>query len=62
MKRSDGVAKERIARNEIKKMSTRDRQLKELDALERLLDVYGADRTRWLGFGFSIVEKVQRLG
>ncbi|MHA1573552.1 MAG: hypothetical protein ACTSX8_06120 [Alphaproteobacteria bacterium] len=28
-------------------MSTRDRQLKELDALERLLDVYGADRTRW---------------
>lgn len=47
MKRSDGVAKERIARNEIKKMSTRDRQLKELDALERLLDVYGADRTRW---------------
>ena len=47
MKRSDGVPKERIARNEIKKMSTRDRQLKELDALERLLDVYGADRTRW---------------
>ncbi|MCP4780144.1 MAG: hypothetical protein GY877_05170 [Hyphomicrobium sp.] len=28
-------------------MSTRDRQLKELDALESLLDVYGADRTRW---------------
>ena len=47
MKRSDGVAKERIARNEIEKMSTQDRQLKELDGLERLLEVYGADRTRW---------------
>jgi len=47
MKRSDGEADEWIARNEIKKMSTQDRQSKEMDALERLLEVYGADRTRW---------------
>lgn len=47
MKRSYAVANEWIARNEIEKMSTQDRQSKEMDALERLLEVYGADRTRW---------------
>ena len=28
-------------------MSTQDRQSEEIRALERLLEVYGADRTRW---------------
>ncbi len=28
-------------------MSTHERQSKEVDALERLLEIYGADRTRW---------------
>ena len=68
MKRSDAVANEWIARNEIKKMSTQDRQSKEMDALERLLDVYGADRTRWparerLRFASLVTDepKAQRL-
>jgi len=47
MKRSDVAAIERIARNEIEKMSMHDRQSEEIEALERLLEVYGADRTRW---------------
>jgi hypothetical protein len=49
-------------------MSTHDRQSKEMDALERLLEVYGADRTRWparerLRFASLITEEpeAQRL-
>lgn len=46
MKRHD-VAKERITRNETEKISMDDRQSEEIEALDRLLEVYGADRTRW---------------
>ena len=47
MKRRNVAATERFARNKIEKMSMHDRQSEEIEALELLLEVYGADRTRW---------------
>jgi len=68
MKRNDAVAIERIARNETKKMTTHERQSEEIEALVCLLEVYGADRTRWparerLRFASFIAEEpeAQRL-
>jgi hypothetical protein len=34
-------------RDETKAMTRKDKQVEEREALERLLDTYGADRTRW---------------